>query len=160
MIILMKILLFGHLCDDNTDDNIMVTMLTMLAMQLNSLIMRKTRRWFARRALDMAMMMMNDMRMTMMIRMPMMRMRRRVPVCQFLEHLSCNQVTGQLQVSEVRGKAVLDQLLQLVWEKMTNMTMNKGSHHERKVQFFWTLFKRPPPPFRLNIMWWIFLKEF
>ena len=34
----------------------------------------------------------------------------------------------------------------------------KGSHPERKVQFFWTLFKRPltPPPFRLNIMWWIF----
>ena len=62
----------------------------------------------SRRALDMAMMMMNDMRMTMM------RMRRRMPVCQFLEHLSCNQVTGQLQVSEVRGKAVLDQLLQLV----------------------------------------------
>ena len=38
----------------------------------------------------------------------------------------------------------------------------KGSHPLRKVQFFWTLFKRPltPPPFRLNIMWWIFLKEF
>ena len=62
----------------------------------------------------MATMMMNDMRMVMMIRMPMMRMRRRMPVCQFLEHLSCNQVTWQLQVSEVRGKAVLDQLLQLV----------------------------------------------
>ena len=32
----------------------------------------------------------------------------------------------------------------------------KGSHPERKVQFFLTLFKRPlspPPPFRLNIMW-------
>ena len=29
----------------------------------------------------------------------------------------------------------------------------KGSHPLRKVQFFWTLFKRPltPPPFRLNI---------
>ena len=38
----------------------------------------------------------------------------------------------------------------------------KGSHPLRKVQFFWTLFKRPltPPPFRLTIMWWIFLKEF
>ena len=38
----------------------------------------------------------------------------------------------------------------------------KGSRRVRKVQFFWTLFKRPltPPLFRLNIMWWIFLKEF
>ena len=38
---------------------------------------------------------------------------------------------------------------------------DKGSHRVRKVQFFWTLFKRhlTPPPFRLNIMWWIFLKE-
>ena len=44
MIILMKILFFGHPCDNNIDDNKMVTMLTMLAMQLNSLIMRKTRR--------------------------------------------------------------------------------------------------------------------
>ena len=34
----------------------------------------------------------------------------------------------------------------------------KGSRPVRKVQFFLTLFKRPlaPPPFRLNIMWWIF----
>ena len=30
----------------------------------------------------------------------------------------------------------------------------KGSRHERKVQFFLTLFKRPlTPPFHLNIMW-------
>ena len=40
---------------------------------------------------------------------------------------------------------------------------SKGSHPERKVHFFLTLFKSPltpPPPFRLNIMWSIFLKEF
>ena len=37
---------------------------------------------------------------------------------------------------------------------------DKGSRHERKVQFFLTLFKRPlpPPPLRLNIMWWIFFE--
>ena len=34
------------------------------------------------------------------------------------------------------------------------MVESKGSHPERKVQFFLTLFKRPlTPPFRLNIMW-------
>ena len=40
---------------------------------------------------------------------------------------------------------------------------DKGSHHERKVQFFLTLFKKPltpPPPIRLNITWQMFLKEF
>ena len=43
-----------------------------------------------------------------------------------------------------------------------SVLLHKGSHPLRKVQFFWTLFKKPlpPPPFRLNIMWWIFLKEF
>ena len=34
-----------------------------------------------------------------------------------------------------------------------SVLLHKGSHPLRKVQFFWTLFKRPltPPPFRLNI---------
>ena len=36
---------------------------------------------------------------------------------------------------------------------------NKGCHRIRKVHFFFKFFKKPfapPPPFRLNIMWWIF----
>ena len=41
-------------------------------------------------------------------------------------------------------------------------SVSKGSPPVRKVQFFWTLFKKPltPPPFRLNIMWWIFHENF
>ena len=38
-----------------------------------------------------------------------------------------------------------------------------GKPSFKKSAVFLTLFKRPlppPPPFRLNIMWWIFLKEF
>ena len=36
------------------------------------------------------------------------------PVCKLLEHLSCDEVTGQLKVAKVGRKSVLDQLLQLV----------------------------------------------
>ena len=36
------------------------------------------------------------------------------PVCKLLEHLSCDEVTGQLKVTKVCRKSVLDQLLQLV----------------------------------------------
>ena len=45
---------------------------------------------------------------------------------------------------------------EIVWPLAT-VTLDqekfKGSHPERKVKFFWTLFKRPltPPPFYLNI---------
>ena len=43
-------------------------------------------------------------------------------------------------------------LFHFVWNKLS-ASSTKGSHSLRKVQFFWTLFKRPliPPPFYLNI---------
>ena len=37
-----------------------------------------------------------------------------IPVCKLLEHLPGDEVTGQLKVTKVRRKSVLDQLLQLV----------------------------------------------
>ena len=45
---------------------------------------------------------------------------------------------------------------------VTKSWKHKGSHPERKVQFFLKLFKKPftHPLIRLNIMWWIFLEEF
>ena len=44
----------------------------------------------------------------------MIKMIRMKPVCKLLEHLSCDEVTGQLKVAKVGRKSVLDQLLQLV----------------------------------------------
>ena len=41
----------------------------------------------------------------------------------------------------------------------TPINQTKGSRHERKVQFFFNIVQKaidPPPPFRLNIMWWSF----
>ena len=37
-----------------------------------------------------------------------------IPVCKLLEHLPRDEVTGQLKVTKVCRKSVLDQLLQLV----------------------------------------------
>ena len=62
------------------------------------------------------------------------------------------------------GKAVLEFHHNTAkWENPSLHKSNKGSHPERKVQFFLTFFKNPlapPPPFCLNNMWWIFLKGF
>ena len=48
------------------------------------------------------------------------------------------------------------------WQSIDLSHMCKGSRPVRKVQFFFNIVQKAfdPPPFRLNIMWWIFKKRF
>ena len=63
----------------------------------------------------------------------------------------------ETEETEETGETVLTEDL-----KKKSLLTDLGIHRPPKVQFFLTLFKKPltPPPFCLNIMWWIFLKEF
>ena len=72
----------------------------------------------------------------------------------------CNP--SEISCTQIKVGSMIDQNVWLLhhWGKLSrwietlyDKVLAKGCHPERKVQFFWTLFKRPltPPPFYLNI---------
>ena len=63
---------------------------------------------------------------------------------------------------QFQGFITLCSVLCIFEDLLLFYAINKGSHPERKVQFFWTLFKRPltPPPFVWTSCGEFFLKEF
>ena len=66
----------------------------------------------------------------------------------------CAHNTNTVIPSMNRSKYVQKQVEEYIQAKTEcHANVNQGSHPERKVQFFLTLFKRPlpPPPFYLNI---------